>query len=190
MPTLDTPAATLRGRFPTAVLEIREFRGETTVIVAPDALLDLLRHCRDELGFDTLLDLSSLDHFGQEPRFELVYELYSLQNRQHLRLRSPLTDSANPEAASATPLWPTANWHEREIWDMMGIRFRGHPDLTRILMWEGFPYFPLRKDFPLAGKSSDLPDVAFSNPAPLQGGPFVTSPGGDVVSREPRGQGF
>ena len=70
---------------------------------------------------------------------------------------------------------------------MMGIRFAGHPDLRRILMWEGYPYFPLRKDFPLAGKSSEMPDVAFSDPAPLEGGPFVTVAGGeDSTAREPR----
>jgi NADH-quinone oxidoreductase subunit C len=84
-------------------------------------------------------------------------------------------------------VWRTANWHEREIYDMMGIRFRGHPDLRRILMWEGYPYFPLRKDFPLAGKPTDLPDVAFTKQAPQEGGPFVTVAGGkDAMSREPR----
>jgi NADH-quinone oxidoreductase subunit C len=74
---------------------------------------------------------------------------------------------------------------------MMGIRFSGHPDLRRILMWEGYPYFPLRKDFPLAGKPTELPDVAFSKPAPLEGGPFVTSPGAsDSIAREPRAKTF
>src|SRR5437667_7363803 len=78
-------------------------------------------------------------------------------------------------------------WGGREIYDMMGIRFRGHPDLRRILMWEGYPYFPLRKDFPLAGRPSDMPEVAFTQPAPLAGGPFVTVAGGkDTISREPR----
>ena len=86
-----------------------------------------------------------------------------------------------------TGVWRTADWHEREIYDMMGIRFRGHPDLRRILMWDGYPYFPLRKDFPLAGKPSELPDVAFSKSAPIEGGPFVTTPGGkDAIEREPR----
>ena len=71
-------------------------------------------------------------------------------------------------------VWQDADWHEREIFDMMGIRFTGHPDLRRILMWDGYPYFPLRKDFPLEGKPSEMPDVAFSAVAPLEGGPFVT----------------
>ena len=84
-------------------------------------------------------------------------------------------------------MWKTADWHEREIYDMMGIRFGGHPDLRRILMWDGYPYFPLRKDFPLSGKTSEMPDVAFTRPAPLEGGPFVTISGGnDTIAREPR----
>jgi NADH-quinone oxidoreductase subunit C len=86
-----------------------------------------------------------------------------------------------------TTVWRTANWHEREIYDMMGVRFRGHPDLRRILMWEGYPYHPLRKDFPLAGKPTDLPEVAFTKSAPLEGGPFVTVSGcKDSTVREPR----
>jgi NADH-quinone oxidoreductase subunit C len=103
-----------------------------------------------------------------------------------VRLTTQLSEEL-PEAPSLTGVWPTADWHEREIYDMMGIRFSGHPDLRRILMWDGYPYFPLRKDFPLAGKQSDLPEVAFTDPAPLAGGPFVTIAGGkDTISREPR----
>lgn len=90
-------------------------------------------------------------------------------------------------APTVSDLWPTAEWHEREIYDMMGIRFKDHPDLRRILMWEGYPYFPLRKDFPLAGRPSEMPEVAFTNVAPLAGGPFVTSPTeAGTIQREPR----
>jgi len=187
--TLSEIAGALEARFTGRIENRTEFRGETTLTVAPAALHDLLRHCRDHLGFDYLIDLSSVDHFGEDPRFELVYELYSLQHRNHLRIKSRLEETA-PEAPTATDLWPTADWHERELFDMMGIRFAGHPDLRRILMWEGYPYFPLRKDFPLEGRDSTVPEVAFTAPAPLEGGPFVTLPS-DAGSRErePRSRG-
>jgi NADH-quinone oxidoreductase subunit C len=163
-----------------------EFRAEFTVSVAPGSLHDVLAHCKDKLGFDYLVDISSLDHLGEEPRFEMVYELYSYEHGTHLRIKSGV-GAAEREVPTVTDLWATANWHEREVYDMMGISFKGHPDLRRILMWEGFPFYPLRKDFPLAGKPSEMPDVAFSNSAPLAGGPFVTSPtGGDTQDREPR----
>jgi len=85
------------------------------------------------------------------------------------------------------PVWRTANWHEREIFDMMGIRFAGHGDLRRILMWEGYPHHPLRKDFPLAGKETEIPGVVFTKVTPMEGGPFVTLPSNDdAVAREPR----
>ena len=84
-------------------------------------------------------------------------------------------------------LWPTAEWHEREIYDMMGISFNNHPDLRRILMWDGYPFFPLRKDFPLEGLPSEMPDVAFTSAAPMEGGPFVTQPStATAKDREPR----
>jgi NADH-quinone oxidoreductase subunit C len=141
---------------------------------------------KEELKFDFLLDICSVDNLGDDPRWTIVYELYGLSHRCHLRLKTSVSEAAS-ELPTVTGVWPTANWHEREIYDMMGIRFRGHPDLRRILMWEGYPYFPLRKDFPLAGKPSDAPEVAFSKRAPLEGGPFVTKPGGrDATEREPR----
>ena len=107
-------------------------------------------------------------------------------------LLSRLADGAtlsedDAEAPTVSDIWPTADWHEREVYDMMGITFANHPDLRRILMWDGYPFFPLRKEFPLAGKPSDMPDVAFTNTAPLAGGPFVTCSGeGDTIKREPR----
>jgi NADH-quinone oxidoreductase subunit C len=103
-----------------------------------------------------------------------------------VRLKTGVSEEKS-ELPTIIGVWRTANWHEREIYDMMGIRFRGHPDLRRILMWEGYPYFPLRKDFPLAGKPTQVPEVAFTKTAPLEGGPFVTAPGGkDAIEREPR----
>lgn len=164
-----------------------EFRGEKTLVLNDaERIGDVCAFAKKEFNFDTLLDISSVDNYGDDPRFTIVYELYGLTHHQHLRIKTSVSEEKS-ELPTVTIVWKTANWHEREIYDMMGVRFRGHPDLRRILMWEGYPYFPLRKDFPLAGKASELPEVAFSNPAPLEGGPFVTAPGGkDAMAREPR----
>jgi NADH-quinone oxidoreductase subunit C len=174
----------LSQKFGTAITGTHTQCGEHTVSVELSSLHALLKHCRDELSFDYLVDVSSLDHMGQDPRFEMVYELYGYSHGRHLRIKSLLGDDA--VAPTAIDLWATADWHEREVYDMMGITFTGHPDLRRILMWDGYPFFPLRKDFPLEGKPSDMPDVAFSNVAPLEGGPFVTCQGGTTAAREPR----
>jgi NADH-quinone oxidoreductase subunit C len=163
-----------------------EFRGETTFVILLGDVREVAKFCRDELSFDYLLDITSVDHFGDEPRFEMVYELYSMSHGAHLRLKARMSEDVG-EVPSVADIWPTANWHEREVYDMMGIRFAGHPDLRRILMWEGYPYFPLRKEFPLEGLPSHMPDVAFSESAPLEGGPFVTAPStATTKDREPR----
>lgn len=178
-------ATKLREIFGEKIWETLEFRGEHTVRVKLDSLHDVLAKCKNDLGYEMILDISSLDHFGDDPRFEIVYEIASLDDSKHLRIKAKVSE--DEEVASATDLWVGADWHEREVWDMMGIPFTGHPNMKRILMWEGYPYFPLRKDFPLAGRPTDMPDVAFTGVAPLEGGPFVTSAdGGDVVQREPR----
>jgi NADH-quinone oxidoreductase subunit C len=166
--------------------EISEFRGETTVQIGLTSLNGLLKKLK-ETGYDMLLDVSSLDHFGEEPRFEMVYELATLDDSKHVRVKCKVAEDI--DVPTSVNIWKTANWHEREVYDMMGIRFSGHPQMERILMWEGYPYFPLRKDFPLAGKESIMPDVAFSGVAPLEGGPFVTSPGSTRESGEPRARG-
>jgi NADH-quinone oxidoreductase subunit C len=180
-------AARLRTRFGDLVSEPAEFRGEITLTVADaERLPEVCQYARTELDFDFLLDISSVDNYGDDPRWTVVYELYGLGHRCHLRVKTAVSEEKS-ELPTVTGVWRTADWHEREIYDMMGIRFRGHPDLRRILMWEGYPYFPLRKDFPLAGRPTELPEIAFTAPAPLEGGPFVTAPGGkDAVQREPR----
>jgi NADH-quinone oxidoreductase subunit C len=172
--------------FGTKIEERFEFRGETTFVIDRRDLREVAKFCKEELSFDYLLDISSVDNFGSEPRFEVVYELYSLTLSIHLRLKLRVSEDA-PTVDTVSDIWPTANWHEREIWDMMGLRFNGHPDLRRILMWEGYPYFPLRKEFPLEGLPSDMPDVAFTSIAPMEGGPFVTQPStATTKDREPR----
>ncbi len=175
----------LREAFGGKIWETLEFRGEQTVKVELVALHDVLAKCHKDFGYEMILDISSVDHFGDEPRFEMVYEIASLDDSKHLRIKAKVSEDET--VASATDIWVGADWHEREVWDMMGIPFTGHPNMKRILMWEGYPYFPLRKDFPLAGRPTDMPDVAFTGVAPLEGGPFVTSAGGeDVQRREPR----
>jgi len=173
----------LQSRFPGEIEQLPEFRGETTWVVPITALHGVLSGLK-EAGFDYLVDLSSVDNQDSEPRFELVYELFSYGLNTHLRVKAALEEDA--EAPSVSGLWRTANWHEREVYDMMGIKFAGHPDLRRILMWEGYPYHPLLKDFPLEGKPTDMPDIAFTRPAPLEGGPFVTAPADNALHREPR----
>jgi len=135
-----------------AVAEVIEFRGETTVVVPKEQLLRAAEFlARDaSLKFSFLEDIAIVDRFPLEPRFEVNYQLLSISNKQSVRLRVKLA-GANPAVHSVTPVWPTANWHERENFDLFGIQFEGHPNLTRIVMpdeWEGYP---LRKDYPTEG---------------------------------------
>ena len=179
----------LRDRFGPASTAPTEFRGEWTVrLTDPERIAEICGFAKQELGFDYLVDISSIDHYGDDPRFTVVYHLYGYGHHCSLRLKVDVTEE-KAEMPTVTGVWRTANWHEREVYDMMGIRFRDHPDLRRILMWEGYPYHPLRKDFPVAGKPTEVPEVAFTQTAPLVGGPFVTVAGGkDTIAREPRGR--
>ena len=187
MPTSLELAGQLREKFGDLISEPLEFRGEVTVTVAnPERIAEVCLHAKTVLGFDLLIDLSSVDNYGDDPRWTVVYELSGLGHGQHLRIKTSVSEERS-ELPTVSQVWRTADWHEREAYDMMGIQFSGHPDLRRILMWEGYPYYPLRKDFPLAGKPTLLPDTAFTQTAPLEGGPFVTLPGGkDSTAREPR----
>ena len=180
-------ARQLKAKFNELVSDPAEFRGEITLnVVDAERVAEVCDFAKKQLGFDYLVDVTSVDNYGDDPRFTIVYELYGYGHHCHLRLKTNVSEEKS-ELPTITGVWRTANWHEREIYDMMGIRFRGHPDLRRILMWEGYPYFPLRKDFPLAGKPSELPEVAFTKTAPMEGGPFVTIAGGkDRMAREPR----
>jgi NADH-quinone oxidoreductase subunit C len=145
----------LRGRFGAAVVDIHEQHGDATAVLDRGVLLDALRFCRDEpaLRFDVLMDLTAADYLkypGREdgPRFEVVYHLYSLAHNHRVRLKVRL-DEDDARVPSAVPLWPIADWLEREVWDMFGVRFEGHPDLRRLLMYEEFVGHPLRKDYPI-----------------------------------------
>ena len=142
----------LREQFGQALLEVKAWRNETTVVLAPQDLLRVCRFLRDEpdLAFDFMSDVTGVDRMmlpDSSPRFEVVYHVYSLQYRRRLRLKVRV---GNGQAVpTVTELWPTANWHEREVYDLFGVPFEGHPDLRRILTpddWEGHP---LRKDYPV-----------------------------------------
>lgn len=131
-----------------AIEKVETFRGETTVFVTAAKVAEVCRYCRDELGFNYLSDISGLDYYPTEPRFGINYHILSMKYNKRLRLRVMWSDGDEP-VPSVTGVWPSANWFERETFDMFGIPFAGHPDLRRILMaadWEGHP---LRRDYPL-----------------------------------------
>lgn len=179
-------------RFPSA--KTRPSADHPAFDIAASDVLAALKWFRDEQGFDLLMDLTAVD-WGMEssPRFSVVWHLYSRKSASYVRLVAACPNDAEPAMPSAVTLWPAANWHEREAWDMFGIKFTDHPDLRRILMWDGYPYHPLRKEFPLAGLPTELPDGEVSEEvkagvisAPMAGGPFVAAPSGmNLGEKEP-----
>jgi NADH-quinone oxidoreductase subunit C len=136
-----------------AVAQVLEYRGETTIVVPREMLRAAAEQCKDNpaLKFNLLSDATCVDRFPVEPRFELSYQLVSLGRRERIRLRTSVSGQ-QPVIESLVPVWPGANWLEREIFDLFGIRFEGHPDLRRILLPDQFEGFPLRRDFPTEGK--------------------------------------
>ena len=149
------PVAAVREAYPAAVQDVEDFRGETTIQVAPDQIVEVARFLRDTEGltYNFLVDVTGVDYLPDDPRFALLYHLYSMLYNRKLTLRVRVAEPADPEALPVAPtvsgLWPTANWQEREIFDMFGIHFEGHPDMRRILNpvdWDGYPQ---RKDYPL-----------------------------------------
>ena len=150
-----------------AVAEVIEFRGETTIVVPRELLRETAARCREdqELQYNLLTDATCVDRYPMEPRFEVNYHLVSIPRRDRLRLKTKLSGS-DPVVDTLVPVWPGANWLEREIFDLFGIQFTGHPDLRRILLpddWEGHP---LRRDYPTQG-FRDVPSTyipAFRKP--------------------------
>ncbi len=168
----------LQKQFPGKIGQGKEFRGDWAIELDREIIRAAAAHLK-EAGFNLLMDITSVDYFGEEPRYEIVYEFAAIggsNDQQHLRVKIKVSED-NLVVDSVVPVYQGADWHEREIFDMMGIKFADHPDLRRILMWEGYPYHPLKKDFPLEGLPSDLPgEEGFSRSAPLEGGPFVAAP--------------
>lgn len=145
----------LKEKFSASILDTHSYRGDDTAIVKRVDILDICRFLKEspDLSYNFLMDLTAVDylHMGNPPkaaRFEVVYHLYSLKYNYRVRINAPVPE-ADPTIDSLTPLWAVANWLERECWDMFGIRFNGHPDLKRILLYEQFEGHPLRKDYPL-----------------------------------------
>ncbi len=164
-----------------------------SVLCPEEQYLEFATALRDTHGYDMLVDLTAVDWDQDSPRFMVVSHFLSTTKHAYLRVAVNCADDASPEVPSLAGLYPAADWHERECYDMFGIRFAGHPDLRRILMWEDYPYHPLRKEFPLAGIETELPaaDIAEvtgvdAEPAPMMGGPFVAPPEGVVSASEPR----
>ena len=154
----------LRGRFGELILDSHAFRGDETVIIRRDALKEFFHFLKEDtkLDFNFLTDITAVDYLGKrEPRFELVYQVYSMRAKHRLRVKVPVP-AEDPEVDSLIPLWKGANWLEREVWDMFGIRFRGHPDLKRILLYEEFRGHPLRKDYPVNQRQPLIPERALT----------------------------
>ena len=141
--------ARLLAEKPEAVLETHVRLGDATALVDATRIVEVARFLRDDepLAFDMLIDLCAVDYPARRPRFEVVYHLFSLRRIQRLRVKAGVPEQPC-EVASLVEIWPAANWMEREVWDMYGIRFLDHPDLRRLLLYEEFEGHPLRKDYP------------------------------------------
>ena len=144
--------AILKKRWPESILEAHNEHGDETVIVARDKYFELVKFVKEDAAFsmNVLMDLTAVDGLSMKwrPRFQVVCHLYSIKLNHRLRVKVP-AEGADPVVPSLTKLWPIANWFEREAWDMFGIKFAGHPNLKRILMYEEFKGHPLRKDYPI-----------------------------------------
>ena len=150
---MNKAVALLEERFPDEVVEVVEFRGDTTIEVKPTRIVDICTALKDghDTGFKYLSMIAGMDYSPASPRFGVVYNLYSHKHHDRITLKTRLADDQSPAIDSVSKVWSTANWHEREIYDMMGIRFNGHPDLRRILMPADWVGHPQRKDYPLKG---------------------------------------
>ncbi len=144
----------LRERFASSVLDVKEFRGEVTVTVKKEDIVEICKFLKTELRYNLLTDVTAVDYLGRDPRFMVVYNLYSIPNKDRLRVKAPVVES-DTTIDTVVPVWTTANWLERETYDLCGITFKNHPDLRRILMTDDWVGHPLRKDYPLQGPGRD-----------------------------------
>lgn len=159
MNELHPSIAKLKENYPNALLEVSTFRGEITVRIPKQDLYEICRflHSNPELQYYMLTDLCGVDLFPNNPRFEVVYLLYSFKLNHRLRLKVNVREGES--VPSVESIWKAANWLEREVYDLFGITFENHPDLRRILLWDGYEGHPLRKDFPVEGPDFDKPYI-------------------------------
>lgn len=163
----------------------QERGGYLQASLEPAHLLPALTMLRDNWGFTMLSDLTALDYHGRSPRFELVYNLYAIPARARILLKVPV-DEARPEVESAVPLFKSANWYEREVYDMFGIRFAGHPDLRRIFLYESFVGHPLRKDYPVTRRQPLIGPTDYIKAVGKDGGESLARNKGLVVQGDVR----
>ena len=168
----------IRAALPETVLSAKEFAGQLTVTVAREQIARVARHLKDDEDFRYCVDITAVDWRDRQPRFDVVYHFYSFSKNGRIRVKCPVADGE--EVPSIASVFLAANWPERETYDMFGIRFTGHPDLRRILTWEGFHGYPLRKDFPLEGV--DTGAAVYPEEWPEGGGPAPDDPNRKVVS--------
>lgn len=173
MSAMQTAVDAIRAKFPDAVLDVIEFRGETTIVVDKSAIIEALTFCRDAegLAFDFMTDMCGVDYWPREPRFAINYHLHSLALGHVLRLKTYISGD-DPVMPTITGIYPAAGWYEREIWDMFGVRFEEHPDLRRILLPRDWTGHPLRKDYPLGYEevqfSFNFDEVMAKKPQPKE----------------------
>ena len=153
----DSIVQKITAQFPSSIVSVNEYRGELTIVVKKRDIAKICSMVKDDndLSFDSMRDLCGADYHRPDERFEVIYNLYSLKNHFRLRLKVRVEEQ-DLHVPTVTGVWKTANWHERETYDMFGIFFDGHPDLRRIYMPEQFEHYPLRKDFPLMGIPGSL----------------------------------
>jgi NADH-quinone oxidoreductase subunit C len=140
----------LKERFAADIVDIKEFRGEVTVTVKKENIVEICNYLKEFVGYNLLTDVTAVDYLGQSPRFLVVYNMYSIPAKDRLRVKAQV-EEADATIDTVSGVWSSANWLEREVYDLFGIKFAGHPDLRRILMTDDWVGHPLRKDYPLQG---------------------------------------
>lgn len=173
--TAATTVTLVKEKFSRAVLETAEFRGEHTIVLQPSNLVGVCAYLQKNLRYNFLSTVTAVDWPERAPRYDVVYQLLSLPHQSVLRLKVRVGDKGeeHPSVPSVCGIWPGANWYEREIYDLFGIEFAGHPDLRRILMPADWTTYPLRKDYPLSG--FDLPEPHWGGQVPYDTDPGVGS---------------